>query len=162
DIAAAVNLTKAGLYYYTTGKQDLLYRIVDYAMTQVEQRVVEVCRGIPDPAERLAQMIRNHVVLVAEGGGPISILSDEVNCLAPPQRKNIIQRKRQYLDFVRADLRLLQAEGRLQDVNPEIASLNVFATISGVARWYRQGGPLDSHEVAEELVKFILGGLLRD
>ncbi|MBX3437007.1 MAG: TetR family transcriptional regulator, partial [Planctomycetaceae bacterium] len=149
DIASAVNLTKAGLYYYTTGKQDLLFRIIDFAMSLVEERVVQVCAGIDDPRVRLERMIRNHVLLVADGGGQISILSDEVNCLPQPQRKAIIQRKRHYLGFVRETLRELEASGELQDLNPDIAALNIFATISGVARWYRQGGKLSSEGVAD-------------
>ncbi|MGE0375434.1 MAG: TetR/AcrR family transcriptional regulator [Planctomycetaceae bacterium] len=162
DIAAAVNLTKAGLYYYTTGKLDLLYRIVEFAMTLVEEQVVQPCAAIEDPQERLQQMIRNHVILVAEGGGQISILSDEVNCLPPRERRAIIERKRQYLDFVRETMRELKAAGHLQNLNPDIAALNLFATISGVARWYRQGGKLSPEGVADEVVKFLLGGILQE
>lgn len=162
DIAAAVNLTKAGLYYYTTGKLDLLYRIVDFAMTLVEQQVVEPCAAIEDPQERLARVIRNHVILVAEGGGPISILSDEVNCLPTRQRQAIVERKRHYLEFVRQTMRELQQQKRLQDLNPDIAALNLFATISGVARWYRPGGRLSPAEVADEVARFLLRGIIRD
>ncbi len=162
DIAVAVNLTKAGLYYYTTGKQDLLYRIINYAMSLVEKNVIEKCSGTKDPRERLDQIIRNHVVLVADGGGPIAILSDEVNCLPKAQRREVIQRKRRYLDFVRQTLRDLESEGLLQDLDPDIAALNLFATVLGVARWYRQGGPMSSHEVADEIAKFLCDGLLRE
>ncbi len=161
DIAVAVNLTKAGLYYYTTGKQDLLYRIINYAMLLVEKNVIEKCSGTKDPRERLDQIIRNHVVLVAEGGGPIAILSDEVNCLPKAQRREVLRRKREYLEFVRQTLRELESEGLLQDLDTDIAALNLFATVLGVARWYRQGGTMSSHEVADEIAKFLCDGLLR-
>ncbi len=162
DIAVAVNLTKAGLYYYTTGKQDLLYRIINYAMSLVEKNVIERCSDIQNPKERLDQIIRNHVVLVAEGGGPIAILSDEVNCLPKAQRREVIRRKRGYLEFVRQTLRDLESEGLLQDLDPDIASLNLFATVLGVARWYRQDGAMSSQEVADEIAKFLCDGLLRE
>jgi AcrR family transcriptional regulator len=162
DIAAAANLTKAGLYYYTTGKQDLLYRIIDFAMSTVEREVIDVCRGIKDPQERLEQIIRRHVELVTDGGEAISILSDEVNCLRKPQKRQIIERKRCYLELVRQTLRELQAQGRLRNLRPEIATFNMFATILGMPRWYRNDGKLNAQEIADEIVAFLRGALLRE
>lgn len=164
DIAAAANLTKAGLYYYTTGKQDLLYRIIDFAMSSVEREVMDVCRDIEDPQERLEQIIRRHVGLVidTDGGEAISILSDEVNCLRKPQQRQIIERKRRYLELVRQTLRELQAQGRLRNLRPEIATFNMFATILGMPRWYRHDGKLNPQEIADEIVEFLRGALLRE
>lgn len=80
DIAAACNLTKAGLYYYTTGKQDLLYRIIDYAMSLVEDNARK-CSVIINAEERLRMIIHCHIMTVADGGGSIAILSEEMNAL---------------------------------------------------------------------------------
>ena len=46
DIAQAVELTKAGLYYYTKGKEDWLYKIMDFAMDCVERDIVEPAEEI--------------------------------------------------------------------------------------------------------------------
>jgi AcrR family transcriptional regulator len=39
DIADAVGLTKAGIYHYIRGKEDLLFEIMSYAMDMVDQDV---------------------------------------------------------------------------------------------------------------------------
>lgn len=161
DIAAACNLTKAGLYYYTSGKQDLLYRIIDYAMSLVEENARK-CSVIVDPEERLRMIIHYHIMTVADGGGSIAILSEEMNALSPEQRAEIIERKRAFLDLARRTLRELKALGRLNDLDPDIATLNMFTTILGIPRWYKPNRELSTDEIANQVSGFLHKALLRD
>ena len=50
DIAEAAGLTKAGIYHYIRGKEDLLFGIMTYAMDNVE-------RGIIAPAMEVADAV---------------------------------------------------------------------------------------------------------
>ena len=161
DIAAAVNLTKAGLYYYTSGKQDLLYRIIDYAMGLIE-KIAHDCEQIEDPDERLKQIIHRHVMTTVDGGGAITILANEMNALSPEQNAEIRERKRRFLTLTRTTLNELQDAGRLNDLVPDIAALNIFATIHGIPRWYNPGGKMPSSQIAEQVSKFLLSALLKD
>ena len=47
--ASALDLTKAGLYYYIESKEDLLYAIMNFAMGRLETLVIEPSRSIADP-----------------------------------------------------------------------------------------------------------------
>src|SRR5437763_735522 len=101
DIAAAVDLTKAGLYYYIRGKQELLYEIMNFGMDRLEEEVIEPARSAAGAEERLRTVIARHVCLLAGGTGAVSILMDEDGGLAAKQRRQIRKRKRAYFDFVR-------------------------------------------------------------
>jgi AcrR family transcriptional regulator len=162
DIAKAVNLTKAGLYYYTKGKDDLLFKIITFAMDCVDRDIVAPCREISDPELRLREIILHHLRVIFVTGGAITILTEEVNKLSAVQRRTIIHRKRQYLDLVRDTLRELKKSGRLRDMDITIAALNLFAAVLGVARWYQRKGRFSSDRVADETARFILAGLLKD
>lgn len=162
DIAEAVNLTKAGLYYYTKGKGDLLYKIMDYAMDRVEREIITPCRAITDAEERLTQVVRRHVDAIIMTGGAITILTGEVDKLTAPQNRAILARKRLYLDLVRDTLAQLKKEKRLRDVDITLASLNLFSTILGVARWYQPKGRFSPKRVTDETLQFILSALLKD
>jgi len=48
DIAEAAGLTKAGIYHYIRGKEDLLFEIMTYAMDNLDQRVIAPAREIAD------------------------------------------------------------------------------------------------------------------
>ena len=160
DIAKKVNLTKAGLYYYTKGKVDLLYKIMDFAMECVERDIMEPCQDIADPEHRLQQIIRNHLMVIAETGGAITILIEEVEKLSSTQKRKIIDRNRRYLELVRTALRELKQQGRLRDLDVTVAALNMFATILGVARWWDPKGRLSNRRIADEVTNFVLAGLL--
>ena len=162
DIAKAVNLTKAGLYYYTKGKDDLLYKIMTFAMDCVERDIIAPCQEISDPEQRLRGIVRNHVNSILVSGGAITVLTEELNKLSAAHKRRIISRKRLYLDLLRDTLQTLKKSGRLRDLDITIAALNLFATVLGVARWYDPKGRLSSDCVADEIARFILAGLLKD
>lgn len=159
-IAAAVDLTKAGLYYYIESKEDLLYAIMNYAMERLETQVIEPSRAIADPTERLRSIVTRHGRLLTEGNKAITILTDEIEGLKPKHRRQILDRKRVYFDFVRGTLDELQRAGRLRDVNTTVATFSLFGTLLWLPRWFRPGGRLTSEQVIQAITDIAMGGLL--
>ncbi len=141
-IAASVDLTKAGLYYYIESKEDLLYAIMNYAMERLENEVIVPSRQVADPVERLKSIITRHGRLLTEGNKAITILTDEIEGLKPKHRKQILDRKRVYFDFVRGTLDELKSVGRLRDVNTTVATFSLFGTLLWLPHWFRPEGRL--------------------
>ena len=161
SIASAVDLTKAGLYYYIESKEDLLYAIINFAMERLETMVIEPSRAITDPRKRLLNIITRHARLLTDGNKAITILTDEVDGLKPKHRKQILDRKRAYFDLVRGTLDALRAEGALRDVNTTVAAFSLFGALLWLPRWFRSEGPLTSEQVVEQIVAIVGGGLLK-
>jgi AcrR family transcriptional regulator len=161
NIAAAVDLTKAGLYYYIESKEDLLFAIINMAMEWLETKVIEPSRAFADPEQRLRSIITCHGKLLTEGNKAITILTDEIEALKPKHRRLILDRKRVYFDFVRDTLEALHASGRLRDVNSTVATFGLFGTLLWLPRWYRPDGRLTGAEVIEEVMDIVVGGLLK-
>jgi len=159
-IAAAVELTKAGLYYYIESKEDLLFAIMNYAMERLESTVIEPSRPLTDPAERLRSIITRHGRLLTEGNKSITILTDEIEGLKPKHRKQILDRKRVYFEFVRDTLEALRQEGRLRDVDPTVATFGIFGTLLWLPRWFRPEGRMTNETVIEQITTIALHGLL--
>jgi AcrR family transcriptional regulator len=162
SIAAAVDLTKAGLYYYIESKEDLLYAIMNYAMEGLETRVIEPSRGVADAADRLKSIIESHARLLTEGNKAITILTDEVEALKPKHRKQILDRKRVYFDFVRGTLDELKRADKLRDVNTTAATFSLFGSLLWLPRWYRPGGALSTEEIIKNTLDIACGGLLKN
>ncbi len=161
SIASAVDLTKAGLYYYIESKEDLLFAIMNYAMERLETIVIEPSRAIADPQKRLLSIITRHGRLLTEGNNAITILTDEIDGLKPKHRKQILDRKRAYLELVRGTLDALRAEGKLRDVNTTVAAFSLFGALLWLPRWYSSQGGLTSEQVTEHVVDIVTGGLLK-
>ena len=160
-IAAAVELTKAGLYYYIESKEDLLFAIMNYAMERLETMVIEPSRGLADPEERLRSIISRHGRLLTEGNKAITILTDEIEGLKPKHRKQILDRKRVYFEFVRGTLDALKAAGKLRDINTTVATFGLFGTLLWLPRWFHTDGRLSSETVIEQIVEIATHGLLQ-
>ena len=166
DIAEAVGITKAGIYHHIPGKKDLLFQIMNYGLDELEEEVIAPARAAVDAESRLRAVIDNHVRLITshstlKGFNSITIVVEEVAGLTPAHRRKIDQRKRAYVDFVRETLTQLKAEGKLREVDVTAAAFSLLGMILWLSRWYSPDGRLAPEQVAEEITKIALGGMLR-
>ncbi len=162
DIANALNITKAALYYYFESKQELLYRIVELGLDNVKNEVLDPAREIADPEERLKFIIRNHARLAAEGNHAVIIVSHEMNSLSFTQREAILKRRREYFEFVRDTLVEIQTDAKLNDIDMTTATFTLFGMILWLSRWYRSSGKLSVEKVCQDVCDMALKGLLRN
>jgi AcrR family transcriptional regulator len=160
DIARALGLTKAGLYHHFESKEALLFEIMTFGLECVRDEVVVPVRGIRDPEERLRQLIVRHARITTRGQGAVAHLGDEIRALPPVSRKQIEEKMRVYFDLIRNTLLELRAARRLREVDATVATFSILGMILWLPRWFRQDGPLTQDEVAEQIAKFALGGLI--
>src|ERR1700686_2562321 len=160
DIAQALGITKAGLYHYIHGKTQLLFDIMQYGLNELDREVARPAMKIADPEARLRFMIVMHARVVTRGEGAVTILVDEARALTPAQNRKITQRKRAYLDFLRATLREMKGERQLRDVDLTVAAFSLLGMINWLSRWYQAGGSLDEQQIAEAIVDIAFNGLI--
>ena len=110
DIAQAVGMTKAGLYHHISGKQDMLYQILNHALDELDRVVSTPVRSIEDPEARLRQLIRLHIRGSIEHGLAFTALMSEINHLAAKQQKMIRGRIEQYHALIRETLQELDGK----------------------------------------------------
>lgn len=161
DIANALGMTKAGLYHYINGKKELLFDIMNFGLDELDEEVATPAASIIDPTERLRFIIKSHSQLVTRGQGAITILVDEITALTPSQNRIITRRKRAYFNRLRELLKQLKEEGVLQDVDATAATFSLLGMISWLSRWFRQNGSLTEEQVADQISKIALHGLLK-
>ncbi len=162
DIGNALSITKAGLYYYFESKQELLYRIVELGLDNVQKEVLNPARAIENAEARLKFIIYNHARLAAEGNHAVIIVSHEMNSLSFAQRESVLSRRREYFDFVRDTLIEIQSSAKLNNIDMTTATFTLFGMILWLSRWYRANGKLSVEEVCENVCAMALNGLLRD
>ena len=161
DIAEAAGLTKAGIYHYIRGKEELLFEIMTYAMDNLDQRIVAPAQELADPEKRLRAIVESHTRSLLEGVGAITIVLEEMPALTPTHRRVIKARKRTYFDFIRQTLQELESEGKLRDINPTTATFSLLGMILWISRWYRRDGKLSAEEVLKDYVDIAINGLLK-
>src|ERR1700690_1692391 len=100
DVAAALKLSKGGLYHHFQSKDEILFHIMSHAMEITEERVINVVRRIdptlPDVSEeRLRTLIRLHIeVVLSPEDREITVMLHENHPLPPALRRKINARKK--------------------------------------------------------------------
>src|SRR5262249_60471748 len=109
---------------------------------------------------------RNRPRLIVAGRPPevnprSMVLNAQLGGVTPHHPRKVQQRKRAYLDLMRDTLRQLKDESKLKDVDVTVAAFSLFGMLLWLSRWYSPDGKLTGDEVANEIEKIALGGLLR-
>jgi AcrR family transcriptional regulator len=162
DIAAAVGLTKAGLYHHVGSKDRLLFEIMNYGMDILDETVVSKVRQIADPRERLRQTITGHIDLVVRTRDlEITVILHENRSLKGDLRTKINARKQAYIRFLEQMISEVQAGSRLPPLmSPRLAAFALLGMINWLYQWYRPEGPVKEDELAAAYTKFFFRGLL--
>ena len=161
DIADAAGLTKAGIYHYIRGKEDLLFEIMNYAMDSVDQGIIAHASQVEDAEERLRTIIERHCQSVLQGVGALTIVLEEVTALTPAHRRAITARKRAYFEFIRGTLEQLERQGRLRPVSPTVAAFSLLGMILWISRWYRRDGSITTAEALKDYIEIGMHAVLK-
>jgi AcrR family transcriptional regulator len=161
DIADAVGITKAGLYYFVSSKEQLLYLITDYGLDLLDSLVVEPLKGITDPRELLSALITRHVHMILHRPREVTIILHERTALTGEYREKILARKKAYIDYVREILTRLQREGLARNVEVTAATFFLLGSLNWIYQWYKVDGRLSESQLVAELIDLFSNGFLK-
>ncbi|HTW30673.1 MAG TPA: TetR/AcrR family transcriptional regulator [Candidatus Sulfotelmatobacter sp.] len=162
DVAAALKLSKGGLYHHFASKDDILFEIMDHAMEITQQRVIAPVRGIADPEQRLRELIRLHIeVVLSPRDREITVMLHENHPLPPALRKRINLRKKEYIHFVENLMAEVQRARRSKgSVSPRAAAFALLGMINWIYQWYKPEGNLQSQNLVPQFTEMVFGGIL--
>jgi AcrR family transcriptional regulator len=172
DVAAALKLSKGGLYHHFQSKDEILFEIMNHAMDITQERVLNPVRSIADPEERLRALIRLHIeVVLSPRDREITVMLHENHPLPPALRKRINARKKDYVHFLEnlmAEVQTevqkeAQKEGRTRQaggkVSPRAAAFALLGMINWIYQWYKPEGDLQTHNLIPQFTELIFGGI---
>jgi AcrR family transcriptional regulator len=160
DVAAALKLSKGGLYHHFQSKDEILFHIMSHAMDITEERVIKIARGVMDPEERLRTLIRLHIdVVLSVRDREITVMLHENHPLPPPLRKQINARKKDYVHFVEGVIADTQkARGSSGAVTPRAAAFALMGMINWIYQWHRPGGELRGEDLVRQYTEIFFAG----
>jgi len=163
DVAAALKLSKGGLYHHFQSKDEILFEIMDHAMQITQERVLDPVRGIADPEERLRTLIRLHIeVVLSPRDREITVMLHENHPLPPGLRKRINSRKKDYIHFLEKLMAEVQERSRHQakaKVSPRAAAFALLGMINWIYQWYKPEGELQVQNLVPQFTDLIFGGI---
>ena len=162
DVAAALKLSKGGLYHHFQSKDEILFEIMNHAMDITEERVLGPVRGIANAEERLRTLIRLHIeVVLSPRDREITVMLHENHPLPPALRRRINGRKKEYIHFLENLIAEIQGSRRAAPrVSPRAAAFALLGMINWIYQWYKPEGELQVQNLVPQFTDLLFGGLL--
>ena len=160
DVAAALKLSKGGLYHHFQSKDEILFNLMNHAMDITQARVIDGVKSIADPEERLRMLIRRHIeVVMSVRDREITVMLHENHPLPPAMRRRINARKKDYVYFVENLIAEVQRERSSRgSVTPRAAVFALLGMINWIYQWYRPEGALDEESLARQYTEVFFAG----
>lgn len=169
DVAAALKLSKGGLYHHFQSKDEILFEIMNHAMEITQERVLNPVRGIADAEERLRALIKLHIeVVLSPRDREITVMLHENHPLPPSLRKRINARKKEYVHFL--EKLIAEAQEKMQrksaqksfsrpKVSARAAAFAMLGMINWIYQWYKPEGELQAQQLVPQFTELIFGGI---
>lgn len=160
DIAREMNMQAGSLYAHIDSKEDVLWEIVSRAAEQFLAVVEPIANSNRQPADKLREMVRAHVVVLADNLADATVFLHEWKFLGSERREAIAALRNRYEGFYRQVVDEGTHTGDFAPADPKMAALLVLSAFNWMPQWYSPSGPLSPREVADAFVDLILRGLI--
>jgi len=159
EIAAALRIQQASLYYHMASKEDLLYQIFGSSLHQFLTDVPRAVQQVADPRERIRVLIRVHVATLLRYQKRNMTMLTELRALSARHRAEVVALRERYAAFVRSTLEDAQANGGIRrDIPAAYLTLGLLNMLNWAARWYRENRDPSPDQVAELFFKLYSDG----
>jgi TetR/AcrR family transcriptional regulator, cholesterol catabolism regulator len=158
DVAAAMRLQKASLYYHVQTKQTLLYEMSVQSM----QHMIDTALAVPvvDPVERLETIIHRHVEILLEDRSKHAVALTELRSLTPDERQHVTDLRDRYERLIDEAVRSVQTTtGRWDGVPPRLVRLGLLGMLNWTVFWFDPAGPDTPAQLAAAFARIFIGDL---
>ncbi len=159
DLGEALGMNRGSLYHYITGKDELLWAILNRALDVLEERVLPKLHGDAAPVTRLTDAIREHLHVAADHADELSLIQIELRALDADRQREIIARRNDYENQWRAVIDAGIADGSLRAFDVRLAGIGILSACNWFTQWYRPDGRLSVDQIADAFGELFLGGL---
>jgi AcrR family transcriptional regulator len=140
DIADAMGIKKASLYYYFSSKEALLHAV----LAEIIGKGIDNARRIlalgGDPLTRLWRMVAGHIDHLCENLVETAVFLHERKRIPPALRREILAQDYAYQGFFIALITEGQAQSQIRpDLDPKLATLRILGSANWPYSWYRSG-----------------------
>jgi TetR/AcrR family transcriptional regulator, cholesterol catabolism regulator len=156
DISRATGVSIAGLYYYFSSKEELLFLIQDHCFGTILDNLDRLLDGVDDPRLRLRLLVENHLRFFVANMKEMKVLSHEAATLTGDYRRRVNARKRQYTDTCMAIMQDVQGSGSA--VSARTATFALFGMMNWIYNWYDPARDAPVDELARQMTQLFLHG----
>jgi AcrR family transcriptional regulator len=160
DIARATGVSLAGLYYYFSSKDELLYFIQRHSFESILNTARKALQGLESPEERLRTFVRLHLQFFLDHPNEMKVLTHEEEWLGKERGREVRAIKRAYYQLCREQVEALKRAQGLAGLNTRLAVLALFGMMNWIYTWYNPKVDPEAPACADAMAGIFLRGIL--
>jgi AcrR family transcriptional regulator len=170
DIADAVGVDRASLYYYFESKHELFRAATTVAVTRNIAEAEAIARSAQAPVDKLTEIVRCLLASYTDRDYPYMFifLQEDVNQISEDPDDDWAREMNDFSRRYERAITAVIAEGAergdfVLPGAPHMLTKTVIGMANWLQRWYRADGPLSAAEIADVFANtFLYGALRRD
>jgi AcrR family transcriptional regulator len=160
EIASAVEIQQASLYYHIASKEDLLHRLCVSSLQGFLTTVPAALDGITAPLDRVRVIIRTHISTLLKHQERNVAMLTELRALAPRHRAEVVKLRESYLNILRTAIQDAQAARKIRaDIPATYLCLALLNILNWTSLWFRKDQALSAEPLAELFIEIYLHGV---
>jgi len=159
DIARETGISLAGIYYYVSGKEEILFQIQKLNFEAVLRNLENRLDALQKPEDQLLALIENHLAYFVKNMREMKVLSHESDDLTGRYLRDIEAMKRDYVRRARDIIEKIGTNQKGRQVPPGTAALCLFGMMNWIYTWYDPRRDGSSKKLARTMQNIFLKGL---
>ncbi len=160
DIADALGVSQAALYYHVKNKEEILRHIYLSVLNASEEPLRRIATSDQPPREKLRHAIEHQVMIAADRSPAMTVFYREWSHLTGPFAHEIKIRQKSYERYFEQIIREGQAAGQFApNCDPKIATFGLLGMCNWLSHWYHESGRLTPRQIADTFEYLIGSGL---
>lgn len=160
DIASALGVTRAALYYHVESKEDLLFQCHQKALDLAIEAVRTAVSRTPEPDEQLRLVIRRYIDgMTDQLAGAVVLLHE--GALSPSLHRRIMAQRDEYERMLRSIIERGVALKLFVPCDPKLIGFGILGALNWISRWYSPRGARSARDIASAFAEYFVRGLLR-
>ncbi len=160
-VAQASGFSLAGLYYYVSCKEELLFFIQYHTFGVLVEELEKILEKPAAPESHLKEMVFSHVQYLVEHLPELKVCTYELESLQGEYYQRVLDRRQRYFELTRQILKRLGERDKGAKVEPNLAALYLFGMLNWIVMWFDPKRN-DPKELSESLVELFLNGYRKD
>jgi AcrR family transcriptional regulator len=160
ELAKRAGIQGGSLYHHFGSKQDILFQLMDNTMTDMVTSLSTLLAETTDPEEKLRRLLRFHISYTVCGPDETYITDDELRNLNADNYLQIIAKRDAYQKLFEEVFQDGCQQKGWMVVDYKLVARAAIQMGTGVASWYRPGGPMSIDQISEHYAKLLCRGLL--
>ena len=160
ELAKRAGIQGGSLYHHFGSKQDILFQLMDNTMTDMVTSLSNLLAETTDPEEKLRRLLRFHISYTVCGPDETYITDDELRNLNADNYLQIIAKRDAYQKLFEEVFQDGCQQKGWMVVDYKLVARAAIQMGTGVASWYRPGGPMSINQISEHYVELLCRGVL--